>query len=212
MLDFSIILQSLDYMGTFAFGVSGAMVAVRKKMDIFGVVVLAIVTAIGGGTVRDLLLARSPNFWIEDPTYIYLAIAAGLVPFVAYHAIERGMTALIVFDAVGLGAFTVIGAWLAIEADVCGIAVIVLATLTGTGGGIMRDVLAREVPIVLREEIYASACIVGSAVFLAAIRGGLPVDVAAPVTVTLVVAIRVLSHIYKWELPHPKHTRPKHAK
>ncbi|MFO8079312.1 MAG: trimeric intracellular cation channel family protein [Armatimonadota bacterium] len=209
MLDFTIILQSLDYLGTFAFGVSGAMVAVRKKMDVFGVVVLAMVTAIGGGTVRDLLLARTPNFWIEDPTYIYLAIIAGLIPFIAYHAVERGMTALIFFDAVGLGAFTVIGAWLGIEADVAGIAVVVLATLTGIGGGMMRDVLAREVPIVLREEIYASACIAGAAVFLLAIRQGAPVDVAAPITVVLVVVIRMLSHAYKWELPHPKHTKPR---
>ncbi|MBD3293389.1 MAG: hypothetical protein GF393_10730 [Armatimonadia bacterium] len=119
------------------------------------------------------------------------------------------MTALIFFDAVGLGAFTVIGAWLGIQAEVAGIAVVVLATLTGIGGGIMRDVLAREVPIVLREEIYASASIAGATVFFFAMHGGLPVDVAAPVTVVLVVVIRMLSHVYDWELPHPKHTRPK---
>jgi len=209
MLDFTIILQSLDYLGTFAFGVSGAMVAVRKQMDVFGVIVLSMVTAIGGGTVRDLLIARTPNFWIQDPTYIYLAIIAGLIPFIAYHAVERGMTALVFFDAVGLGAFTVIGAWLGIQAEVAGIAVVVLATLTGIGGGIMRDVLAREVPIVLREEIYASASIAGATVFFFAMRGGLPVDVAAPVTVVLVVLIRMLSHAYDWELPHPKHARPR---
>jgi uncharacterized membrane protein YeiH len=201
MFDSSIILQALDYLGTFAFGLSGAMVAVRKKMDIFGVVVLATVTAIGGGTVRDLLLARAPNFWIEDPTYLLMALGAGLIAFLAYRAVQRGARALIVFDAIGLGVFTVIGAWLAMEAELCGVATVVLATLTGIGGGVMRDVLAREVPIVLREEVYASASILGATVFWFGIRGGMSAEMAAPMAAVLVIALRLVSRKFHWHLP-----------
>ncbi len=209
MVDFSVILQSLDYLGTFAFGLSGAMVAVRKEMDVFGVAVLATVTAIGGGTVRDMILGNVPNFWMTDPTYLCLALIAGLVTFIAYHAVERGLSALILFDAIGLGVFTVIGAWLAMEADACAIAVVALAALTGVGGGVMRDVLAREVPIVLRDEVYASACIVGAIVFWWGMTLHVMLDVMAPVAAALVVTIRLLSRKYHWHLPRPEHTVPK---
>ncbi len=205
MLDSSVVLQGLDYLGTFAFGLSGAMVAV----DIFGVVVLATVTAIGGGTIRDLLLGRTPNFWIEDPTYLYLAVAAGLVIFLAFRAVERGEKALIVFDGIGLGIFTVIGALLAIQAQVGGVATVVLATLTGVGGGILRDVLAREVPIVLREEVYASASILGATAFWFTMKGGLRPEIAAPIAAALVIAIRLVSRKFRWQLPRPTHDEPR---
>jgi len=203
MWDFSTILQSLDYLGTFAFGLSGAMVGVRKQMDVFGVVVLATVTAIGGGTLRDVMIGRAPTFWMKDPTYLGLAVIAGLVPFIAAQSVERRHSALIVFDAVGLGVFTVIGAWLAIQAQVSPIAVVALGMLTAVGGGMMRDLLAGEVPIVLREEVYASASIVGALVFWVGISAGLTQDVAAPAAAALVIAIRLVSRRYHWQLPRP---------
>jgi len=209
MLDSSAILQGLDYVGTFAFGLSGAMVAMRKKMDIFGVVVLATVTATGGGTIRDVLLGRTPNFWIEDPTYLYLAVAAGLVIFVAFPTVERGENALIVFDAIGLGVFTVIGALLAIHAEVGGVATVVLATLTGVGGGIMRDVLAREVPIVLREQVYASASILGATALWFTVKAGLGPEIAAPIAAALAIAIRLVSRTCHWQLPQPAERDPR---
>ena len=209
MWDLSTILQSLDYLGTFAFALSGAMVAVRKQMDVFGVVVLAIVTAIGGGTVRDMILVKSPNFWLTDPTYLCLALIAGLVTFLAFHAVERGLEALIVFDAIGLGVFTVIGAWVAIQSDVCVVGVVALAVLTGVGGGIMRDVLAHETPIVLREEVYASASIVGALALWLGIQAGLTQDVIVPVAAALVIAIRLVSRRYCWRLPTPEHSEPR---
>ncbi len=209
MWDFSTILQSLDYLGTFAFALSGAMVAVRKRMDVFGVVVLAAVTAIGGGTVRDMILVKSPNFWLTDPTYLGLALIAGLLVFVAFHTVERGLATLVVFDAIGLGVFTVIGAWVAIQSDVCAIGVVALAVMTGVGGGIMRDILAHETPIILREEVYASASIVGALALWLGIQAGLTQDVIAPVAMALVVAIRLLSRRYHWRLPTPEHSKPK---
>ena len=209
MWDFSTILQSLDYLGTFAFALSGAMVAVRKQMDVFGVVVLAAVTAIGGGTVRDMILVKSPNFWLTDPTYLGLALIAGLLVFVAFHTVERGLATLMVFDAIGLGVFTVIGAWVAMQSDVCAIGVVALAVLTGVGGGIMRDILAHETPIVLRSEVYASASIVGALALWVGIELGLAQDVVAPVAMALVVAIRLLSRRYRWRLPIPEHSEPR---
>ncbi|HUS79657.1 MAG TPA: trimeric intracellular cation channel family protein [Armatimonadota bacterium] len=208
MWDFSTILQLLDYLGTFAFGLSGAMVGVRKQMDVFGVVVLATVTAIGGGTARDVMIGRAPTFWMTDPTYLGLALIAGLIPFIAAQTVERRQSALIAFDAIGLGVFTVIGAWLAIQAEVSPIAVVALATLTAVGGGMMRDLLAGEVPIVLREEVYASASIVGAVVFWAGISAGLPQDAVAPAAAVLVIAIRLVSRKYRWQLPRPEHVGP----
>lgn len=204
MWHFTAILQSLDYLGTFAFGLSGAMVGVRKGMDVFGIVVLSTVTAIGGGTVRDTMLGRTPIFWMTDPTYLCLAVLAGLIPFVAYRTVERGMGALVFFDALGLGVFTVIGAWLALQAGVCGIGVVTLAALTGVGGGMMRDVLAGEMPIVLREEVYASASILGAILFWAGMQSGLPLDAVAPVAAAVVVVIRMVSRLYHWRLPRAR--------
>jgi uncharacterized membrane protein YeiH len=138
-----------------------------------------------------------------------LALIAGLVTFLAFHAVERGLEALIVFDAIGLGVFTVIGAWVAIQSDVCVVGVVALAVLTGVGGGIMRDILAHETPIVLREEVYASASIVGALALWLGIHVGLTQDVVAPVAAALVIAIRLVSRRYCWRLPTPEHSEPR---
>ncbi|MBU0610693.1 MAG: trimeric intracellular cation channel family protein, partial [Armatimonadetes bacterium] len=159
-----LLLTFLDYLGTFAFAVSGALKGVRRGMDLFGLTVLAVVTAIGGGTIRDVMLGQQP-FWFHDSSYILLSLAAAFIVFGLYRVVTRGETLLLWFDAVGLGAFTVIGATKAMDAGLGAVGTIVLATLTGIGGGIIRDLLAGDVPVVLRKEVYASACIIGAALF-----------------------------------------------
>lgn len=193
-------LHVLDLVGTVAFAVSGALKGVRRGMDIFGVAVLATVTAIGGGTARDLLLGIRA-FWLEQPTYVLLSVAAALTVFISYRWVERGERLLLLFDAVGLGAFTAIGAMKAEAAGVGAVGVVTLACLTGVGGGVIRDVLARDVPIVLRAEIYASASILGAGGYLALNRLGAGEPTAIWGAAGITVVLRVLSILLRWNLP-----------
>jgi len=194
------LLLILDYLGTFAFAVSGALKAARKQMDLFGLIVLAVVTAIGGGTIRDAMLGRQP-FWFHDANYILLSLAAAVVVFGLYRLVARGETALLWFDAIGLGVFTVIGASRAMEAGLGLVATVVLATLTGIGGGIIRDLLAMDMPVVLRKEVYASAAIIGAILYWLMVHYGVPGAVSVPVAMLTVTAIRLLSLHYKVGLP-----------
>jgi len=193
-------LQILDFVGTFAFAVSGALKAARKGMDLFGLAVLAVVTAIGGGTLRDMMLGRLP-FWFRDSTYILLSLAAALGVFVLYQLFVKGEMLLLIFDAIGLGAFTIIGGSRALEAGLGGVATVVLATLTGIGGGVIRDVLARDVPVVLCREIYASACIVGATLLWLLHRLEVPAAISEPAALSLVILLRLLSLHFHWGLP-----------
>ncbi len=193
-------IQFLDYLGTAAFAVSGALKGVRKEMDVFGVAVLATVTAIGGGTIRDTLL-KADVFWLQDPVYVPLAVGAAIMVFVLYRLVQKTNRALLVFDAIGLGVFTAIGATKAWQADAGIVGVVTMACLTGVGGGVLRDVLAGDVPAVLREEVYASATIGGALFFwlLMTARVGHPVALWAAALLTL--AIRLASIALRWRLP-----------
>lgn len=190
----------LDYLGTMAFAVSGALKGVRGKMDIFGVVVLGAVTAIGGGTIRDALL-DIPVFWLTDQTYVLLALVSAVGVFLLYRLVRKTERALLIFDAIGLGIFTAIGALKAQQADLGAVGIVTMACLTGVGGGIIRDVLARDVPVVLREEIYASASIAGALVFWLVVRVGAAPDIAIWPAAALTVVLRIASIFFEWQLP-----------
>jgi uncharacterized membrane protein YeiH len=194
------LLLLLDYLGTIAFAASGALMAVRKNMDVFGVVVLATVTAIGGGTMRDALLDER-IFWLEDRTYILLAVVVAIGVFLLYRIVEKTERALLIFDAIGLGVFTAIGAMKADAAETGLVGIVTMACLTGVGGGVIRDVLAREVPIVLREEVYASASILGAFAFWGMMQIGRGETVSICVAAALTVLVRILSILLRWNLP-----------
>jgi len=193
-------IQILDYLGTAAFAVSGALKGVRKEMDIFGVAVLATVTAIGGGTIRDTLL-QEKVFWLRDPVYVPLAAGAAIAVFILYRWFQKTHRALLIFDAIGLGVFTAIGAVKAWDAGTGLVGVVTMACLTGVGGGVIRDVLARDVPAVLREEVYASATIAGAFLFWVLARGGASQPVTLWVTAGLTLLIRLASIALRWNLP-----------
>lgn len=190
----------LDYLGTTAFAASGALKGVRREMDIFGVIVLAAVTAIGGGTLRDLLLDL-PVFWLTDRTYVLLALVAAIGVFLLYRLVRKTQTGLLVFDAIGLGIFTAIGALRAYQTDMGTVAVVTMACLTGVGGGIIRDVLAGDVPVVLREEIYASASLAGAFLFTGAVAVDVPPDIAIWPAAGITVILRLISIYRDWHLP-----------
>jgi len=190
----------LDYLGTGAFAVSGALKGVRKEMDLFGVAVLATVTAIGGGTLRDSLL-KIPLFWLSEPTYVSLAVGAGVVVFALYQWVQKTHRALLVFDAIGLGVFTAIGAMKAWAAGTGLVGVVTMACLTGVGGGMIRDVLAGDVPAVLREEVYASATLAGALLFWVVMRAGGGQEAAVWLATALTIALRLASMVFGWRLP-----------
>ena len=193
-------LQLLDYLGTIAFAISGALKAVRKEMDVFGVIVLAIVTAIGGGTIRDALL-NTRVFWLEDQTYVLLSVVVAIGVFLLYRVLQKTEGALLIFDAIGLGVFTAIGAMKAEAADAGLVGIVTMGCLTGVGGGMIRDVLARDVPIVLREEIYASASILGAFSFWGMLQLGAGETPSICVAAGLTILIRILSIALRWRLP-----------
>ncbi len=195
------IIYALDLFGVAVFAISGALAAGRKRMDIFGVVVLGVVTALGGGTLRDALLDTGPVFWIHDPTYLLVAVTFALLTFVTVRFLSAHRLALLVSDAFGLAIFTAIGTAIAFKTTDSHSVAIVMGIMTGIAGGMTRDVLSAEVPLVLQREIYATAALCGSFTYVL-MKGmdfsGIPC-MAGSVAVTL--AIRLAAIHWSLSLP-----------
>lgn len=157
----------VELIGTVAFAISGALMAIEKELDYYGIAFFAIITAVGGGIIRDMLINKNLPVALENPLYVIISIAAAAGVILFYRKIILHTNILMIFDAVGLAAFTAIGAEVAIKNNLdMPFVIITLALLTGTGGGILRDVFAKEIPFVFRKEVYAVASIVGAVCFL----------------------------------------------
>lgn len=198
-------LYLLELFGVAVFAVSGALAAARKNMDLFGIIVIAAVTAIGGGTLRDVLLDRHPIFWFQNTTYLLVIIAAAVFTVIYTRYRDVPLKALLVADAFGLALFTVSGAKIAEQLGMPGIIVVFMAALTGTAGGMLRDVLCAEVPLILRREIYATASIAGAIVYVAGQAAGLDSAVVALVAMALVFALRMAAIFLGWHMPDKPH-------
>ncbi|MGE4543349.1 MAG: trimeric intracellular cation channel family protein [Pedobacter sp.] len=195
------LLYTLDLVGTAAFAASGAWAGIRRRMDLFGVMVLGLVTAIGGGTLRDLLLGDNPPFCFKDESYLYLAIGVSLFTFVLYRHMDNLRQPLLYFDAIGLGTFVVIGTEKALHFNLGFLGAVMMGVITATAGGITRDVLANQIPLILRKEIYASACLAGGALLVALIHLGITRSVALLIAAVTVITVRLLAIHYNWALP-----------
>jgi uncharacterized membrane protein YeiH len=191
----------LDFIGTFAFAISGALVAVRHRLDLFGVLVLSFAAATAGGIVRDLLLGATPPTSIVVLRYIAVSMLAGLLTFYRHQQVERMRNPVQWFDAVGLALFAVLGADKALAAGLGPVGAIMLGILTGIGGGITRDVLVAEVPHVLRRELYAVAALAGATVVVAGDAFALPSAPVAVVGAVLCFTVRWLAIRRGWRLP-----------
>jgi uncharacterized membrane protein YeiH len=194
----------LEWIGVAVFALSGALTAARKRMDPFGFAFLAAVTGVGGGTLRDVLLGR-PVSWVNDPVNPAICVCVGLAAFVigARYAPTNAnfMRGLLWADAVGLAIFAVSGAQTALLAGAHPLTAVVLGTLSATFGGIARDVLAREVPLVLRREIYVTAAALGATVYVVAYHLGYPAGFGAMAGLTAGFALRALAILRDWTLP-----------
>jgi uncharacterized membrane protein YeiH len=200
------LLYCFDLAGVAVFAASGALAARHRDLDIFGIIVVATITAIGGGTLRDLLLDRHPIFWVTDVGYLVVISGSALLT-VAYVRIRPppGM-ALQVADAFGLALFALSGAKLAEAAQAPPLIVVLMGTITGVTGGILRDVITGQVPLILRREIYATAAIAGIVVYLLLEAIGVPHGYAFGAGMLVVVALRLMAMRWGWNLPASRQT------
>ncbi len=195
------LLAVLDLLGVFVFALSGATLAVAKRFDVFGVLVLGIVAAVGGGLVRDVLLGDLPPPALRDPRDLVVATVAGLLVFVASPLVQRLAGAVRLFDAAGLGLFVTVGTAKALAAGLGTVGAVTLGCVTGIGGGVLRDLLAGEVPTVLRREVYAVPALLGAGVVVVADGLDLPARPAAVLAASLVLAVRVVGVRRDWHAP-----------
>ncbi len=195
----------LNLVGTFAFGLSGGIIGVRKKMDLFGVLVLAVATGLGGGIMRDLILGHTPPTTLVDWRYLAAAGVAGLLVFVDYRRIIRWNRFVTAFDAAGLAIFTVTGTTIALAAGLGPVPAALLGMLTGIGGGALRDILAAEVPLVLRSEIYAVASLLGAIIITLANQAQVLGPAVEIIAALATFAVRMVSVWRGWKIPiaHP---------
>jgi uncharacterized membrane protein YeiH len=195
-------LYILDLAGVTVFAISGALAGFHRGLDLFGIVVLASVTAIGGGTLRDVLLSRTPIFWVAAPSYLYVILVAALLTFVAPGFFIGLGSPMLIADAFGLGLFAISGAQVAEAQNRSWIVIVLMGTMTGVAGGVIRDLLSGVVPVLLRRDIYASAAMVGIIVYLLLRRWRhLRQSLALPIAVAIVVTVRLLALRYGWQLP-----------
>ncbi|BCM89250.1 hypothetical protein IAD21_01095 [Abditibacteriota bacterium] len=191
----------LDSIGVGVFAVSGVLGAARKRLDLFGALSVAFVCALGGGTLRDLLLGLTPVAWIRDPRPATIAVSSAFVAFFLLRVVSVPVRLLLVLDALGLGLFSVLGAARALDAGASLFVAALMGTLSGSAGGAIRDVLCGDVPLVLRSEIYATAGLLGAVCFGLLLRAGMEREFALWIGGLLCFALRIAA--LKWNLRLP---------
>jgi uncharacterized membrane protein YeiH len=199
----------LEIAGIMVFAASGVLSAGRKGMDLVGVAVIAVVTALGGGTIRDVLLERHPVSWIAHTSYLWACLAASLLTLIYVRFREPPARALAVADALGLALFTIGGAQIAQQAGVNGLIMVLMGVMTGTAGGVLRDVLSAEVPLIFRSgQLYASAALGGAVLYQLLDQLGVPREAAGLAGMALIAALRLGAIVYDWRLPTPRLPNP----
>ena len=199
------LLLILDLLGTFVFAISGAIEGVKHRLDVFGVMVLAFVAGNAGGMIRDVLIGAVPPAAMRDSRYILASLIAGLAVFLWYPRVARLQQIVLLFDAAGLGLFAVSGTQKALAVGINPFIAALLGMLTGIGGGILRDLLVREVPVVFRAELYALAALAGAVVVVAGYALHLPPVPTAIAGATLCISMRLIAIRRRWRLPVAEH-------
>lgn len=191
----------LDLLGTASFAISGALFAIKKKMDTLGVFIIAFVTAVGGGTLRDILVDAHRITWMINLQYIYTIFVAVILAILFRKKIENLSKSLFLFDTIGLGIFTIVGTEIGLQNDFHPIICISLGMITATFGGVIRDTLSNEIPLIFHKEIYATACIVGAATYLILKKFDVNLDIVHVLTALMVIAVRLVAVKFKLQLP-----------
>ena len=201
MIPLETFVHILDLGGTFVFAISGAVAAVNRRLDIFGILVLSFVTGNFGGITRDLLIGAVPPAALTDGRYLLVSVLAGLITFFLYAGVDKLRSPMLLFDAAGLSFFAVAGAQKAIEFGLSPVMSALLGMLTGIGGGMTRDVLLTEIPQVLRSDLYAVAALAGASIVVIGDMLGLSYGVSAPAGGVLCFGLRFMAIRHGWHLP-----------
>lgn len=191
----------LEIIGTLAFAMSGALTAMNKKLDPFGVFIIALVTAVGGGTLRDIMIGRTPVGWMLELNYVYIIVIGFILAILFRKKLDQLRTSLLLFDAVGLGVFTIIGLEKGIIVGLNPLICVALGTITACFGGVIRDILCGEIPVIFRKEIYATICIFGGIVFFLLRHLQFDNDILYLVTSVFIISFRLMAVKFKWYLP-----------
>lgn len=194
------VLLTFEVIGTVVFAITGLLAASRHHLDLFGALVLAMVTAVGGGTLRDLIL-DVPVFWLNNTEYLYMIIVTTVLVFLYRRAHVIPMKFLLVLDAIGLAVFTFIGAQKALDMGYANVIAVMMGVMTGVVGGMIRDVLVGEVPLILRQEIYATASFFGASVYILSVHYLPWIEVAILLSLLVTLSARLGGVFLGWRLP-----------
>jgi len=200
---------AIDILGTIAFAISGVLVAMEKKLDLFGVLIIAFVTAVGGGTLRDMLIGNTPVVWMRESVYIFTILGTVVFAILFVNQLKYLRKTLFLFDTIGIGLFTMVGIEKGLSAELVPIMCIILGTITASFGGVIRDILCNEIPVIFHKEIYATACILGGISYFLLIQ--LPIDGAYAyiVAILIIILVRILAVKFHIALPSIYRSRGK---
>ncbi len=195
---------TIDILGTIAFAISGVLVAINKKMDLFGILIIAFVTAVGGGMMRDVLINYHPINWIGDLNYIWTILAAVVFTFLFKSKIAPLSKTMFLFDTIGIAVFTMLGTEKGLNFGLHPFVAVVMGVVSAVMGGVLRDVLTQQIPLIFKKEIYALACFIGAFVFLILNYFKLNTNIQYIITILTVVIIRLVAVKYQLQLPKMK--------
>ena len=198
------IVYSLDIIGTFAFAISGALVAMKKEFDLFGVAIIAFVTAVGGGMLRDILIDAHPINWIGDLNYLWTIMIAVVFTFLFRSKIAPLRKTFFLFDTIGIAVFTLLGLQKGLSFDLHPIIALIMGMISAVFGGVIRDVLTNQVPLIFKKEIYALACLIGGVVYLLGIKFSISSSISFVISVFVIIIIRLIVVKFNLELPKVK--------
>jgi len=192
----------IDILGTIAFAISGVLVAMEKRLDFFGVVIIAFVTSIGGGTLRDLLIGNTPVVWMRDATYVITILTTVVLAILFVKQLKYFRKSLFLFDTIGIGLYTLIGVEKGLDAGLLPVMCIALGTITASFGGVLRDILCNEIPVIFRKEVYATICILGGGIYFLLIQFPMNNTYAYSTAILAIIAMRILAVKFKVSLPN----------
>ncbi len=193
--------QIIDVLGTISFAISGVLISLHKRMDVFGVLIIAFVTAVGGGTLRDVLVGLTPVAWMSQMIYVYVIVGSTIFAIIFRKRLNYLRTSLFLFDTIGIGLYTVVGIEKGLGIGLHPIICIALGTMTACFGGVIRDILCNEIPVIFRKEIYATACILGGIAYF--ILRKLPIEnnMVFVIAAIVVITSRIIAVKYRISLP-----------
>lgn len=191
----------IDIVGTLAFAISGVMAAVERKFDFFGTIILAFVAAVGGGTLRDILLGSTPVDWMNSDVHIWVILSSIPIAYLFMNTLKKLRKTMFIFDTVGIGLFTILGLEKALDIGMSPMVAVMMGVVSAVFGGIIRDILSNQVPLIFRKEVYALACLAGAVCYLLFDYLALYAEFKLSISIAIVITIRILAIQFKWSIP-----------